>query len=217
MLLNHHPDTSTILAYAAGAVTEGLSLVLAAHFELCSQCRADVNKAEHMGGDLFLRLPPSSLSRDSLDKALEAIAISPGVEQGQHPVSDPNDLPMVLLPFFPTGLAGVNWRRLMPGFKQRLLGGVDSGMGSIRLLHISPGAKVPQHTHLGSEVTLVLQGSYSDETGHYRSGDLSDLDPSVLHQPVVDSEQPCICLIATDQRLQFSGALNRMIQPLIDI
>ena len=217
MLLNHHPDTSTILAYAAGAVTEGLSLVLAAHFELCSQCRADVNEAEHIGGDLFSRLPPSSLSRNSLAKALEAIAISPGVEQRQHLVSDANDLPVVLHPFFPTGLAGVNWRRLMPGFKQQLLEDVDSGNGSIRLLHISPGAKVPQHTHLGSEVTLVLQGSYSDETGHYRRGDLSDLDPSVLHQPVVDSEQPCICLIATDERLQFSGALNRMIRPLIGI
>jgi len=217
MLLNHHPDTSTIMAYAAGTVTEGLSLVLAAHFELCSQCRADVNEAEHIGGDLFSRLPPSRLSRDSLANALEVIAISPVVEQGQRPVGDGGDLPLVLHPFFPTGLAGVRWRRLIPGFKQQVLDGVDSGEGSIRLLHISPGAHVPQHTHGGSEVTLVLQGSYSDETGYYRRGDLSDMDPSVLHQPVVDSEKPCICLVATDERLKFTGVLNQMIRPLIGI
>lgn len=157
------------------------------------------------------------MSKDSLANALEGIVISPGVKQGQRPVSDGSDFPSYLHPFFPTGLAGVRWRRLIPGFKQQLLDGADSGEEIMRLMHISPGAKVPQYTHRGSEITLVLQGSYSDETGHYRRGGLSDMDPSVLHQPVVDSEQPSICLIATDERLNFSGTLNRMIRPLIGI
>ena len=66
-------------------------------------------------------------------------------------------------------------------------------------------------------MTLVLRGSYKDEIGHFRSGDLADLDPSVDHQPVSDGEEPCICLIATDDRLHFSGAFSRMLQPLIGI
>jgi len=148
---------------------------------------------------------------------MKAIAQSPETENRQHPQGNAGDLPVVLHPFFPTGLTGVKWRNMMPGYKQQLLEDVDNGKGSVRLLHISPGAKIPQHTHLGSEITLVLQGSYSDETGHYRRGDLADLDSTVLHRPVVDSEQPCICLIATDERLQFTGFLNRMIRPLMGI
>ena len=42
----HHADDATLMAYAAGAVTEGFSLVIAAHLEQCSRCRNRVADAE---------------------------------------------------------------------------------------------------------------------------------------------------------------------------
>jgi putative transcriptional regulator len=87
----------------------------------------------------------------------------------------------------------------------------------VRLFYIAPGTTIPRHTHGGSELTLVLSGSFMDEIGHFQSGDLADLDDSVCHKPVADTDQPCICLIATDERLRFSGVLGRMLRPFIGI
>ena len=64
-------------------------------------------------------------------------------------------------------------------------------------------------------MTLVLHGSFADEVGRFQSGDLADLDPSIQHQPVADTDAHCVCLIATDARLRFTGVLRRMLQPLV--
>ena len=216
MNMTYHPDTSTLTAYAAGAVTEGFSLVIAAHLESCQECREKVAQAEAVGGGLLDELPDAVMADTSLGQIWERIAAAPAaVPTETRPTPRHSDLPGVLQAFIPGGLDAVKWRTLVPGIKQFLLSDVDSDQGSVRLLNIAPGTTVPHHTHFGSELTLVLRGSYSDETGHYRRGDLADVDSSVHHQPVVDSDQPCICLIATDQRLRFTGALNRMLQPLV--
>ncbi len=65
--------------------------------------------------------------------------------------------------------------------------------------------------------TLVLRGSYMDEIGRFRSGDLADLDSTIHHRPVADPDGPCICLIAIDEKPGFSGVLSRMLQPPIGI
>jgi len=57
MNLRHHLDDATLMAYAAGAVTEGFSLVIAAHLELCGRCRDRVAEAEALGGRLLDSLP----------------------------------------------------------------------------------------------------------------------------------------------------------------
>ena len=51
MTLIHHADDATLMAYAAGAVTEGFSLVIAAHLEQCPRCRNRVADAESLGGE----------------------------------------------------------------------------------------------------------------------------------------------------------------------
>ena len=37
---------------------------------------------------------------------------------------------------------------------------------------------------VGTELTLVLAGGFSDETGHFLRGDLAEADASVDHRPV---------------------------------
>ena len=216
----HHPDPSTIVAYAAGSVTESFSLLIAAHIESCVQCRGEVARAETLGADLLQELPPIAMTDSGLPqlwKSIDKISRSEQAEPAEQKKIDANGLPGVLSPFFPGGLQAVKWRSLVPGIQHHQLTDVESGSGSVRLLRIAKGIHIPDHTHLGSELTLILQGSYSDETGKFECGDLSDADSSVQHRPFVDSEQPCICLIATDERLKFSSVLNRMIQPLIGI
>ena len=91
------------------------------------------------------------------------------------------------------------------------------GAGACRLLRIKPGVSVPHHTHKGNELTMILRGSYSDDIGRFCKGDVADLDDQVKHQPIVDTEQECICLIATDAPLQFTGFMGRLAQPFIGL
>lgn len=218
MTLIHHADDATLMAYAAGAVPESFSLVIAAHLEQCERCRARVAEAEDLGGELLAGLPEEDLRDDGLAQVWARIAERTSVEspvQRRHDAH--SDLPGVLQDYFPDGIEAIRWRTLAPGIRQHQLKGIDSDRGTVRLLSIAPGTTIPHHTHGGCELTLVLKGSFADEIGRFQPGDLADLDSSVHHQPIADTDQACICLIATDQRLKFSGALNRMLQPLVGI
>jgi putative transcriptional regulator len=101
------------------------------------------------------------------------------------------------------------------GVRQTIL---SSGReGSVRLLHIPPGQAVPDHSHNGLELTLVLQGSFSDDTGRFGVGDLEIADQALEHTPIADAGLPCICLAATDAPLRFNSFLPRLLQPLLRI
>jgi putative transcriptional regulator len=107
------------------------------------------------------------------------------------------------------------WRSLGLGMKQAILS-ADEG-GSLRLLHIPAGQAVPDHGHNGMELTLVLQGSFSDETGRFARGDLEVADEDLEHTPVADAGDPCICLAATDAPLRFNSLMPRLFQPIFRI
>lgn len=216
--LTHHPDNATVIAYGAGALGEGFSLVLAAHMEACEQCRRSLAGAEMLGGELLDDIQPADMETGDLSDFWEKVQNEPMSE----PVVARNhshyqNVPEVLAPYLDGELDTLTWRSLVPGIMQHVISDVESGRGSVRLLSIAPGTTIPRHTHGGSELTLVLKGSYADEIGRFKSGDLADLDPSVYHQPVVDGDESCVCLIATDERLHFSGVFSRMLQPLIGI
>jgi putative transcriptional regulator len=157
------------------------------------------------------------MSQSALIQIWNSIDSTPRLKQPRRKSPLIHGLPSVLSNLFPDGLHQVEWSKLTSGIKQLKLSNIDSGAGTIRLLQIENGISIPSHTHRGNELTFILQGSYSDETGHYQPGDLSDADSSLKHSPVVDSEKPCICLIATDERLVFSNKLNKIMQPFIGI
>ena len=76
---------------------------------------------------------------------------------------------------------------------------------------------MPEHGHGGEELTVMLRGSYSDHTGRYIVGDVADLDEDIEHQPVVDSDEDCICLVATEAPTRFKSVWARLAQPFIGI
>ena len=93
----------------------------------------------------------------------------------------------------------------------------DGAQSSLRLLRIKKGRKVPEHGRNGQEMTMILQGAYEDEIGHFGVGDVADLDVDIEHQPVVVSEEDCICLAATEAPTRFKGLAGRIMQPFVGI
>ena len=51
--INHHLTDSLLMAYAAGNMSEGFSLVVATHISLCDECRARLHSFEAVGGSLL--------------------------------------------------------------------------------------------------------------------------------------------------------------------
>ena len=210
--IKHHPDAATLMSFSAGTLPEPLAAVTAAHVSMCRQCQDDIKSMEMMGGLLLQQQAAAQLDTtaptpvaDIDDAALEAHsdkAARKPCELLPSPVANHYKLSEETIP----------WRRLGPGiwhYQLPLSAGVE---GDLRLLKISAGMKMPEHGHGGSELTLVLNGSYADETGRYERGDMQDLDDHVEHQPVADKETGCICLIASERPAQFKGVVYRIAQ-----
>jgi putative transcriptional regulator len=86
-----------------------------------------------------------------------------------------------------------------------------------RCANIPAGCAVPDHGHAGTELTLVLQGAFRDETDRFGAGDVEVADADLDHQPVAEDGADCICLAATDAPLKFNSMLPRLAQPFLRI
>ena len=215
MSIKHHLSDTTLGAFTAGSVMESISLVIASHLSLCRVCQARHNQLEYIGGLHLLQAPNAKMPADFLQKTLlklgeqelasfQALANDKGQSN--------STLPTPLSEFVPNQLESIKWNSLAPGIKGYPLAGLKTGSGTLSLLKIAPGMSIPEHGHQGSELTLVLKGSFSDEIGEFGVGDIADLDDAIMHQPIANSSEACICLIATDASLKFTGLMPRLVQ-----
>lgn len=210
-IMHHIPD-SMLVAYASGTLEHPFALVIAAHISLCDECRARLGAHEAVGGALLDDLPTQAVSGSLKADVLAML--------DDDPVPDPEPV-YERSGAFPgpvmQALKGKppRWKSVGGGVRQTLL---HSGIeGSTRLLYIPPGKAVPDHGHNGVELTLVLQGAFSDETGRFAVGDLEVADDTLDHTPVAELGAPCICLAATDAPLRFNSFIPRLMQPLLRI
>ena len=199
-----------LAAFAAGSLPAPFALVVAAHVSLCTQCRAALGAHQAVGGAILETTATQDLSAGLKANVLAQLD-APAVPEPVHGRWGVFPGPVMAV------LEGAppRWRSLGMGVRQSIL--AADRQGSARLLFIPPGQAVPDHGHNGLELTLVLQGSFSDSTGHFGVGDLEIADQDLQHIPTADPGAPCICLAATDAPLRFRSLLPRMLQPLFRI
>lgn len=203
------------MAYAAGTLPEAYSLVVACHISICDQCRCAIEGYDAMGGALFDQLEEAPLSPDSLAATMALI------EQDQpNKITTTTPKPSSIFPEPLRKYVGgdensVKWRRIGGGVKQAIL--PCDGEATARLLYIPAGMAVPDHGHNGLELTLVLQGAFSDEVDQFARGDVETGDENLSHTPIADAGPDCICLAATDAPLKFNTFLPKVLQPFIGI
>lgn len=70
---------------------------------------------------------------------------------------------------------------------------------------------MPEHSHVGEEWTLILQGSYHVGTTQYTRGDLKIEDENCTHMPIIDPGKDCICLVLTEGPMQPTGLVPRLL------
>ncbi len=217
MAILHHPSDALLLDYASGAMAEPYGLAVATHATLCPACRMRIAQTEALGGVLLDCLAPAPLPRASLTEAVERLGqevCTPATVCSPISPQDPV-LTQPLLSYSGREPGRLRWRRIGPGAYQAVI--ARSKKGTARLLRIPAGRPVPEHSHGGLELTLVLAGAFCDATGEYRRGDLQEADETLKHQPHAAPGEDCICLAVTDAPPRYSSLPARLLQPFLGL
>lgn len=216
-MIRHHLSDQLLMGYSAGTLPEAFNLVVATHISMCDECRARLASFDALGGAL-IEAPEIASAMGSgalaatlarIKSADESTAVAP-----ERKVSKAV-LPQPLQDYVGGDVDKVVWRNVGGGVRQAVL--PTSSHASARLLFIPAGAAVPDHGHRGTELTLVLQGAFSDEEDRFGPGDIEIADEDLHHQPIAEAGVDCICLAATDAPLKFRGLLPRLAQPFLQI
>ncbi|WP_247887435.1 ChrR family anti-sigma-E factor [Azospirillum sp. SYSU D00513] len=226
----HHPGEPLLLDYAGGALGEGASLAIATHLALCPACRHTVREMEAAGGALLEELEPEPLEPGGLERLLARLDEAPAEPPRRLPPSIQTGAPF-LPPFLPEplrgrlarlwrggpgegDLSGLPWRRSMPGLAYVNI--PTNGGARTRLLRLQGGSALPEHTHHGIELALVLRGGFSDEFHQFLPGDIGVGDDAVTHRPVADPEG-CLCLSVADGEIRMTGSIGRFLNRFIRV
>lgn len=218
--ITRHPEAATLVSFAAGTLAEPLAAVVASHAAMCRQCRAELVDLDLFGAALLLGQPgaagrdqdivPVTLATDRM----ATVGNGRSRDRFSRAVDAAERLPGPIALAYNLSFATVPWKRLGPGVWHHRLFLSEGTEGDLRLLKIGPGRQMPDHGHGGDELTLILDGSFSDVTGEYHCGDLQDVDEGVEHKPLTDKVTGCVCLIASERPARFKSVIGRLILPL---
>lgn len=204
---------SLLARYVAGALPLPARVLVASHLEISAGNRAFARGLEELAGDALEAVAPVPLSARA--RLLDAVFASPAPALPAEASGRKGGLafPKALHDFIGFDVADVPWRTKMPGFREYDIGEIDGCHAS--LFWIKPGRKIPAHTHEGSELTLVLDGAFSDKNGRYGPGDISVADESVDHRPIAEKARPCIGFAVTDGPLRLTGPLHQRLSDIL--
>ena len=186
-------------------------MAVGAHLELKEDNRAFVETLEGLAGEAVADMPGAAVS--DRETRLENIFSQDEARQPPAPETSRGMIPPSLAALVPHQLDTIPWRSKMPGYKECALGVIEGC--EVNLLWIRAGRKMPAHTHEGSEITLVLDGAFSDTRGRYGRGDIALADEDVDHSPVAENDRPCICLAITDAPLRLTGSYRQFFSEFI--
>ncbi len=218
MTIQHHLSDDLLTQYAAGSLAEGWSIAVATHLALCPTCRARLKRFEQIGGQLFEALPAEPIEESSWQQVRSRLSHSVDVKPKSRNLSS-GSAPILTEPlrsYIGGDVASIKWKPLGLGAYHFPISTSD-GETRVRLLKIPAGKPVPEHSHGGRELTLVLSGSFVDGADVFARGDIEETDSEMTHQPVATPDMDCICLAVTDAPLRFKSLFVRMVQPILGI
>lgn len=216
-----HSDTGAdlLLRHAAGQLDAGFSLLIETHLALSEESRHLHAQFEALGGVLLDEITPADVDPAALIRALQAIEDEKTSHRSKraHSARHPRMPEGVTLPR-PLAAAHIGaWRWIAPGVRSARIALPKGAKSRAFLLEIAPGVTVPRHGHEGDEATCVLKGGFRDGDATYGPGDIARVDEQIEHEIVIDSGEPCLCLIAMEGQTLPSSLFGRIYQKFRDI
>jgi putative transcriptional regulator len=213
-MINFHPTHEQLVKFAAGNCPASSALMISAHIDMCAQCRSATQHSQAL-------LAIAALSEETplgneYANMMSDITLLPAAESpvatnqastleldGRH-----FTLPRALRRYQShTG----NWSRLAGKLWQAP---VDLGNDAkANFIYMEKGGKVPEHTHKGTELTLVIDGQYSDGLAEYDCGDFTLMGGTDRHLPHSEADEGCLVFTIVDQPLHFTSGIARLLNP----
>ncbi|MEE3239339.1 MAG: ChrR family anti-sigma-E factor [Pseudomonadota bacterium] len=242
--MSHRPDIHWLTDYAAGTLPSSQALCVAVHLSFCPESRKQVEQLNSLGAIMFTNaindddnlisesvateLPDedhASINQELRSKVFDLIDKEDIKQQPSSVTASPcaNDasnkadlLPHCLQKLIPDGIDQLDWKKLGTALSvARLSAGDDSR--EVALHKIKAGGRVSNHDHRGREVTVVLQGSFSDQNGLYLPGDFLVKEAGQEHRPIASEDAECICLSVLEAPVKFTGPITSLINPFLKI
>lgn len=203
-----------IAQYVAGSLPEPARVLVESHLEMRPESMSFVSDLEGLAGAALELAEPAAVT--SRDRSLEAIFASAPPSMPDVftlPSRSDSGFPKALREYVGTDRKTVPWKTLLPGLKEHVI--FRRNGAEATLLWARAGRALPNHTHEGLELTLVLEGAFHDHRGRFVPGDISVADESLDHRPVADDDAPCLCLSVLFAPLKYTGSRTRFIGDLI--
>ncbi|CAJ1770892.1 Anti-sigma-E factor ChrR [Aeromonas jandaei] len=221
-MIKAHPTDPMLRAFAADELPLPLAVGLSAHCELCPDCAARLKAFEEELAQQYLASPaePELVPSDEVALDVGFDAMLADILAQPQPVAAPViDLPRAQpaelevaghayrLPRVLARYRSPKWRHIGAIRQQSLP--LDEMGARASLLHIDAGGRIPEHTHQGYELTLLLAGNIQDGDTLYQAGDFIWRDASHAHSP--HTPDGCLCYTVQDAPVQFTKGLSRLL------
>ena len=164
-MAHYHPSDDLLMRFSAGQLANALRIMVACHLTRCEQCSHHTNWYERLG-DLLNECDGVTVEPDTLSNLLKKLN-RPEIPSEPKQCVDAR-IPKPLQRFVPgyyEQLPGPEWFRCESTFCPSPTPFIPQSFTKF-----PAGKELPEHTHRGSEYTLVMEGSFADKSGRYQEG-----------------------------------------------
>lgn len=217
-MATHHPSADFLTAHAAGTLPVPQAACVAAHLTYCEKCRRINDQLQAIGGVFFEQLAPTPVSETLLDSVLARLDDPAPLRFPEHPaeVGEHGVLPAMLRRIINGDFSQLVWKKITRSLSISYLNTGDTHY-EFALYRIGAGGRIPEHHHGGTEMTLVLEGGFTDAQGTYHPGDFVYRESADIHAPVAIDGEDCICLAVLDAPLKFTRWQYRWMNPFLQL
>lgn len=92
----------------------------------------------------------------------------------------------------------VAWQELTPGITFKILWQDPQTKRRAQMTRFAPGARLPQHRHVGDELIFVLEGAVSDESGTVSAGNVGYRPNGCVHTVTTKSGATVLAVLTGD-------------------
>lgn len=215
-MAKYHPGVDLLTEHAAGNLPLAQAACVAAHMNYCESCQRTVGQLQEVGSSLFDGLDPEPVGESVLDSVLARLDEVPPLSYSKPVETAAGRTPAILQRLMAGDFTELAWKKITEALRISYLKTGDPNY-EFALYHIKAGGKIPEHDHRGSEMTLVLQGGFSDANGSYHEGDFIYRAADDTHAPTALQSEDCICLAVLDAPLKFTGWKYRWMNPFLQL
>ena len=217
-MINYHPTEEQLSEFAQGLSSPALALVISAHVDMCGKCQKHLARLESDSAKLIFE-DQINIAANQPKEFASMLADITCLPVSESPSATPKEsmieldgrkfaVPRALKRYVDkTG----NWSHLLGNLWQAP---VDLGLiGKAHFIFMQKNGRVPEHTHRGTELTLVIDGEFSDGISHYDTGDFILMNSDNTHAPHSEASEGCLVFSIVDAPLHFTSGIARLLNP----